>query len=131
MILFSYVEQVLTMCRIQDWQHSASYFLSYFPLIVSDSISFPLDNLKTLWYIIIIFYSYVEHILMMCRVQQWQMSPTTFLSYSPSMVSDAISCPLHNLKTLWYIIIILYSYVEHILMMCRVQQWQLARLLCL
>ena len=29
------------------------------------------------------------------------------------MVSDAISCPLHNLKTVWNIIMILHSYVEH------------------
>ena len=34
-------------------------------------------------------------------------------------VSDAISCPLHNLKTLWYIIMIPYSYTEQVLMMCR------------
>ena len=30
----------------------------------------------------------------------------------PLDVSDAISCPLHNLKTVWNIIMILHSYVE-------------------
>ena len=70
MILYSYVEQVLTVCRVKEWQLSLSYFLSYFPLIVSDAILCPLNNLKTLWYIIMILYSYVEDILMMCRVQE-------------------------------------------------------------
>ena len=39
MILHSYVEQVMTMCHIQEWQLSLSYFLSYFPLMVSAAIS--------------------------------------------------------------------------------------------
>ena len=117
MIPYSYVEQVLTMCRVKDWQLSLSYFLSYFPLIVSDAISCPLHNLKSLWYIIMIRYSYVEQVLMMFRVQEWQLSLSYFLSDNPLIVSDAILCPLHNLKTLWYIIMILYTYVEHILMM--------------
>ena len=30
------------------------------------------------------------------------------------MVSDAISCPLHNLKTVWNILMMLYSYVEQV-----------------
>ena len=38
----------------------------------------------------------------------------------PFMVSDAISCPLHNLKTGWNIIMILHSYVEKVMTMCRV-----------
>ena len=37
----------------------------------------------------------------------------------PLIVSDAISCQLHNLNTLWYIILILHSYVEQVMMMCR------------
>ena len=48
-------------------------------------------------------HSKVEQIKTMCRV--------TFSDF-PLMVSDAISCPLHNLKTLWYITMIIYSYVE-------------------
>ena len=114
------------MCRVQEWQLSLSYFLSYFPLIVSCAISCPLHNLKTLWYTIMILYSYVEQVLTICRVQEWQLSLSYFLSYFPLIVSCAISCPLHNLKILWYIVMILYSYVEQVLMMCRVQEWQLS-----
>ena len=40
------------------------------------------------------------------------------------MDSDAISCPLCNLNTLWYIIMTLYSYVEQVMTMCRTQEWQ-------
>ena len=122
MIFHSYAELVMTMCRVQEWQLSLSYFLSYFPLMVSDAISSPLHNLKILWYIIIILYSYVEQTWMMCRVQKWKLSILYFLSYFPLIVSDAISCPHSNLKTLWYIIMILQSYLEHILMICRVQE---------
>ena len=124
MILHSYVEQVMTMCRVQEWQLSLSYFPSYFPLMVSDAISCPLHNLITLWYIMMILHSYVKQVLRMYCVQKWQLSLSYFLSYFPLIISDAILCPLHNLKTLWFIITILYSYVEHILMMCRVQEWQ-------
>ena len=49
-------------------------FLSYFPMIVSDAISCPLRNLNTLWYIILIFYSYVEHVIPICRVQERHLS---------------------------------------------------------
>ena len=31
MTLYSYVEQVMTMCRIEEWQLSLTHFLSYFP----------------------------------------------------------------------------------------------------
>ena len=34
MILHRYVEQVMTMCREQEWQLLLSYFLSYFPLMI-------------------------------------------------------------------------------------------------
>ena len=98
MILYSYVEQVMTMCCIQDWQLSLSYFLSYFNLMVLDAISRLLHNLNTLWYIIMILYSYVEQVLTMSRVQEWQLSLSYFLSYFPLIVSDAILCPLHNFK---------------------------------
>ena len=42
MILHSYIEQDLTMRGIQELQLSLSYFLSYFPLMVSDAIACPL-----------------------------------------------------------------------------------------
>ena len=43
------------------------------------------------------------------------------------MVSDAISCPLHiMLKIVWNVIMILHSYVEQIMTMCRIQEWQLS-----
>ena len=35
---------------------------------------------------------------------------------------NTISCPPHNLKTFLYIIMLLHSYVEQVLMMCRVQE---------
>ena len=107
MILHSNVEQVMTMCRVQKWQLSLSYFLSYFPLIVSDAISCPLHNLKTLWYIIMILYSNVETGL--DDVSRTRMATLAFIfsELFPLIVSDAISCPLHNLKTVWYYIMIL------------------------
>ena len=61
----------------------------------------------------------------MCRIQEWQLSLSYCLSYFPLTVSDAMSCPLHNLKTLWYIIMILHSKIEQVMTMCRVQKWQL------
>ena len=42
------------------------------------------------------------------------------------MDSDKISSPLHNLKTVWNIIMILHSYVEQVMTMCRVQEGQLS-----
>ena len=42
--------------------------------------------------------------MVMCGVQEWQLSLSYFESYFPLTVLDAISCPLHNLNTLWYII---------------------------
>ena len=125
MILHSYVEQVMTMCRVQEWQLSLSYFLSYFPLMVSDAIWCPLRNLKTLWNIIMILDIYVEQVMTMCRVQEWQLLLSYFLSYFPLMVSDPISCPLYNLKTVWNIMMILYSYEEQVMSICPIQEWQL------
>ena len=125
MIFQSYVEQVMTMCRVQEWQLLLSYFLSYFPLMVSDAISCLLQKLKTIWNIIMIRHSYVEQVMTMCRVQEWQLSLSYFLSYFPLMVSDAILCPLYNLKTICNIMMILYCYVEQVMTMCPVQEWQL------
>ena len=114
------------MCCVQEWQLLLSYFLSYFPLMVSDAYSYQLCNLSTLWNIIMILHSYVEQVMTMCRVQEWQLLLSYFQSYFPLIVSDAISCLLHNLNTIWYIIMILYSYVEQVLTMCLVQEWQLS-----
>ena len=122
MILYSYVGQVMTMCGIQEWQLSLSYFLSHCPLIISDAISCPLYNLNTLWNIIMILHSYVEQVMTMCCIQEWQLLLSYSLSYFPLMVSDAISCPLHNLKTVWNIIMILHSYVEQVITICPVQE---------
>ena len=57
-------------------------------------------------YIIMILHSYVEQVLIMCHVQEGQLLLLFFRSYFPLIVSDAISCLLHNLNTLCYIIII-------------------------
>ena len=57
-----YAEQVFTMCSVPVRQLSLSYFLSYFPLMVSGAVSCQLYNLKTLWYIMMILYSYVEQV---------------------------------------------------------------------
>ena len=46
----------------------------------------------------------------------------TLSEFFSLMVSDAISCPPCNLNTLWYIIMTLYSYVEQVMTMCRIQE---------
>ena len=48
-------------------------------------------------------------------VSRTRMTALAFILY-------AISCLLHNLNTLWYIIMILHSYVEQVLMISRVQE---------
>ena len=126
MILYSYIEQVMTMCPVQEWQLLLLYFLSYFPLMVSDAILCPLHNLNTLWNKIMILHSYVEQVMKMYRIQEWQLSLSYFLSYFPLIVSDAISCPLHDLKTVWNILMILHSYVEQVMTMWRIQKWELS-----
>ena len=89
--------------------------------MVSDAILCPLHNLNTLWYIGIILYSYEEQVMTMRRVQQWQLWLSHFPRYFPLIVSNAISCPLHTLNSLWYIMI-QYSYVELVMAMCHVQE---------
>ena len=110
------------MCRVQEWQLLLSYFLSYFPLVVSDAISCLLRNLKTF---LVFYYDTSE----LCRIRLVDVSGTRMTTLTfilselfPLDVSDAISCPLHNLNTLWYIIMILYSYVEQIMMTCLVKE---------
>ena len=107
-------------CCVQEGQLLLLYFWSYFPLIVSDAISCLLHNLNTLWYIIMILHSYVEQVLTMCRVQEGQLLLLYFRSYFSLIVTDAISYQLHNLNTLWYIIMTLYS-VEQVLTVCHIE----------
>ena len=100
----------------------AFILMSYFPLIVSDAISCPLHNLKTVRNNLMILNSYLEQVMTMCRIQEWQLLLSYFLSYFPLIISDAISCPLYNLNTLWNIIMILHSYVEQVMTMCHVKE---------
>ena len=72
---------------------------------------------------------YYHDTLQLCRtghddVLYTRMATFTFIlsELFPLIVSDAISCLLHNLRTLWDIIMILQSYVEHVLIMFRVQE---------
>ena len=44
------------------------------------------------------------------------------LGYFPLIISDAILCPLYNFNALWNIIMILHSYEEQVMSMCRVQE---------
>ena len=124
-----YFDDTLKLCRTghDDVSHTrittlAVILLGYFPLIISDSISCPLYNLNTLWNTVMILHSYVEQVMTMCRVQEWKLPLSHFLSDFPLMVSDAISCPLHNLKTVWNIIMILHSIVEQAMTICRLQK---------
>ena len=98
------------------------YFLSYFPLMVSDAIPRPLCNVNNLWNIIMILHSYVEQVMTICHVQELQLSLSYFPNYFHLIFSDAISCPLYNLNTLLDFIRILHIYVEHILTMCHIQK---------
>ena len=63
---------------------------------------------------------YHDTLQKMCRVQDCQLLFSYFPSYFPLKVSNAISCQLYNLKTLLYIIMILYSYDEQVMIMCLV-----------
>ena len=109
------------MCHIQEWQLSLSYFLSYFPLIISDVILCPLHNLNTLWHIIMILHSYVEQVVPLTR-----MTTLIFiLSYFPLTVKATMPCILN---TVINIFMRLYGFVEEIVTMCLLHKiW---RLLC-
>ena len=112
------------MCRVQKRELSLSYCPSYFPLMALDAISCLLFNLKTVWNIMMILYSYVEQVMTMCRIQEWQLSLSYFLSYFPMIILDKfhVSRPIYNLNTLWNIIMILHRYIEQVMAMCRVQE---------
>ena len=117
MILHSCVEQVMTMCHMQEWQLSLSSFLSYFPLMVSDAISCLFHNLKTVWNIIMILHSYVEQIMTMFGVQEWQRSFLCFLNYLPLMVKATMPSIFNTLRN---IVMRLYGSVEEVVTMCHV-----------
>ena len=122
MILHSYVVQGMTICRILEQQLSLSYFLSHFPLMVSDAILCPVHNLKIVWNISMILYSYKEQVMTMCPIQEWQLLQLYFLSYFPLIISNEISCPLYNMNTLLNKFMKFYSYLEQVMMICHVQE---------
>ena len=76
----------------------ASYFMSYFPLIISVAISCQLYNLNTAWNIIMILQSYVEQVMTMCHVQERQFLFVYFLSYLPLMVKATIPSSLNTIR---------------------------------
>ena len=72
MTLHSYVEQVITMRRIQVCQPLLAYFLSYFPLIVLAAM---LSILNTVRIIFMKLYGFIEEGMTMCSVYKlWQLS---------------------------------------------------------
>ena len=74
MIYHSYVDQVMTMCLVQEWRLSLSYFPSYFPLIVSDAISCPLQLKKRL--------EYNHDTSQLCRTGHEDMSRTRMITFA-------------------------------------------------
>ena len=44
------------------------------------------------------------------------------IAMSLTSVRPSVSCPLYNLNTVWNILMILHSYVEQVMTMCRVQK---------
>ena len=95
-------------------------FFSYFPLVVSDAISCPLHNLKTVWNIIMILHSYVEQVMTI-----WQLSFLYFLSYLPLMVKATKPYILNNVRNIF---MRLYGSVEEVVAMCLV--YKIWRVLC-
>ena len=72
---------------------------------------------------------YNHDISQLCRtghddVSRTRMTTLAFIlsELLPLMVSDAISCPLHNLKTVWNTLMIIYSYVEQVMTIFRVKE---------
>ena len=93
------------------------YFLSYFPLMVSDTISCPFHNLKTVWHITMILHSYVEQVMTICRIQKWQLSFLYLLSYLPLMVKATMYSILNTVRNIF---MRLYGYLEEVVTMCLV-----------
>ena len=82
--------------------------------MISDAISCSLNNLNSLWYIIMILYSYIEQAMAICRVQ---LSPLFFLSYLPLMVKATMPSILN---TIGNIFMRLYDSVEEVVTVCLV-----------
>ena len=83
--------------------------------MVSDAISCLFHNLKTVWNIIMRLHSYVEQVMTMCGVQEWQRSFLCFLSYLPLMVKAIMPSILNTLRN---IAMRLYGSVEEAVTMC-------------
>ena len=64
-------EQVMTKCRVQNWEPLLKYFLNYLPFDAFYAYWCPHCNLNTLWNIIMILHSYVEQVMTICRIQEW------------------------------------------------------------
>ena len=107
--------------RMTTW---LSYFLSYFPLMVSDAILCTLRNLKTLWNIIMILHSYLDKVIMMCHVQEWQLSFLFFLRYLTLMVEATMPSILNTIRNIF---MRLYGSVEEVVTVCLV--YEIRRLL--
>ena len=93
--------------------------------MVSDAISCPLHNLKTVWNIIMIhvLHSYVELVMMMCHIQELQLSFLCFLSIPPLMVKATMSSILNTIRNIFTR---LYGSVEKVLTICLVYKiWRL------
>ena len=86
MILHRYAEQVMTMCREQEWQLLLSYCLSYFPLDCFRCDFVSALYLNTFWNIFMILHRYVEQVMEICREQEWQLLLSYFFSYFPLMI---------------------------------------------
>ena len=103
----------------------ALILFSYFPLMVSDAISCPLHNLKTVWDIIMILHSYIEQVMTMWHVQERQLSFLYSLSYLPLVVKATVLCILNTVRS---IIMKLYGSVEEVVTMCLL--YKICWLLC-
>ena len=78
----------MTMCRLQKWQLSLSYFLRYILLIVPCATLCPLHSLNAPWYIIILC-NFDKQVMPMCRVQEWQL-PLSDLSSLHDLICYAL-----------------------------------------
>ena len=119
---YTSIQTYMMIIQAMGLERKLKAYKVHLPFDTCYAFSCPLCNLNTLGNIIMILHRYVEQVMAMCGVQDLQLSLSYFLSYYPLIVSDAISCPLHNLNTLRHIIVILYSCVEQVMTMCRKQE---------
>ena len=87
--------------------------------MVSDAISCPLHNLKTVWNIFMILYSYVEQVMTMCRVQERQLTFLDFLSYLPLIIKATMRSILNTVRNIF---MRLYSSEEEVVTVCLVHK---------